>query len=272
MSSLIFNKCFDYSIADSFIDITADKKGNIFCLYQIDKFRYEVKCYSAYAVQSYLIHLENNVNIIRIIGDYFLLINSSSSSNKDNVFILDRGGQLINKFYAGAGIEACQVDRTDGIWIGYSDEGIFEEDAIGQDGILCFNSKGEILFNQYHTYVEKEMVPPIDHCNSITVDKDNIWITYYSNDYILIQMNKEYEISFEMKMDIPPIRCLAVGNKEAILVTMKDILKIYLSTASYEVVQAVNKENNHLNFHYFFTSENRLFGIENNFVYTLELT
>lgn len=106
----------------------------------------------------------------------------------DSIHLLyETDGSEYCKFYAGEGIQDCQVDVNQDIWISYSDEGIFGESPIGANGIVAFDPTGKLIFNNYDQYVERFNVPPIDDCYAMNVIDGDVWLYYYS-EFPLVQM------------------------------------------------------------------------------------
>lgn len=85
-----------------------------------------------------------SVQCMQRIGERWLLIFNYEG---DNAVIYNADGSEYCKFYAGEGIQDCQVDVNEDIWVGYCDEGVFGECPIGVNGIVAFDSKGQLIFD-----------------------------------------------------------------------------------------------------------------------------
>ncbi|MBE7118464.1 hypothetical protein [Bacillus cereus] len=127
------------------------------------------------------------------IGERWLLI---FHYEDDNAVIYNPDGSEYVKFYAGEGIQDCQVDVNEEIWVSYCDEGIFGECPIGANGIVAFDSKGRLIFDSYDQYVERFNVPPIDDCYAMNIIDGDVWLYYYS-EFPLVQMkDKKFHMSW----------------------------------------------------------------------------
>ena len=76
------------------------------------------------------------------IGERWLFI---FNYEDENAVIYNPDGSEYCKFYAGEGIQDCQVDVNEDIWVSYCDEGIFGECPIGANGIVAFDSTGQLI-------------------------------------------------------------------------------------------------------------------------------
>ncbi|MGG0261650.1 hypothetical protein ABEY48_22915 [Bacillus mycoides] len=125
-----------------------------------------------------------SVRCMQRIGERWLLI---FNYEEENAVIYNADGSEYCKFYAGEGIQDCQVDANEDIWVSYCDEGVFGECPIGANGIVAFDSTGHLIFNNYDQYVERFNVPPIDDCYAMNVIDGDVWLYYYS-EFPLVQM------------------------------------------------------------------------------------
>lgn len=151
---------------------------------------------------------------------------------ENNAIIFNNKGKILNKFYVGSGIQDCQVDKYDNIWIGYSDEGIYGDSIIGGNGIVAFDAKGQVVFNDYDNFVCEYDVPPIDECSVMNVTNDGVWLYYYS-EFPLVQiknkkMHKIWE-EIELGVDVN-LGGFAVGEDNVLFVTLDKSLVLYSLT------------------------------------------
>ncbi|MET3195183.1 TetR family transcriptional regulator [Bacillus sp. OAE603] len=126
-----------------------------------------------------------------------IIVDTRDDSNKDNVFILNLDGIVIDSFNCGDGVEDVDVGE-EGIWISYFDEGVFGN-GISTEGLVLFSLNGKIIF-RYHSDLLNR--PPIDDCYAITKGRgSSIWLFPYS-EFPLIQL---YPESREIKTyKVPP--------------------------------------------------------------------
>ncbi|MFP3375897.1 hypothetical protein SB767_05445 [Bacillus sp. SIMBA_069] len=160
------------------------------------------------------------------IGERWLLM---FNYEEDNAVIYNPDGSEYVKFYAGEGIQDCQVDANEDIWVSYCDEGIFGECPIGVNGIVAFDSKGQLIFNHYDQYVERFNVPPIDDCYAMNVIDGDVWLYYYS-EFPLVQMkDKNFHMSWNDINVIKEIRSesFAVAQDKVVFITQDKKLVVY---------------------------------------------
>ncbi|MBJ8005823.1 hypothetical protein BW897_15035 [Bacillus cereus] len=175
--------------AYQFKQMSLDYKQNVMLLVQ-DKQNRPCMIYldkNSENISTFNLNVNINVESVRCIqriGEKWLLI---FNYEDDNAVIYNPDGSEHCKFYAGEGIQDCQVDVNEEIWVSYCDEGVFGESSIGANGIVAFDSTGHLIFNNYDQYVERFNVPPIDDCYAMNVIDGDVWLYYYS-EFPLVQM------------------------------------------------------------------------------------
>ncbi|WP_002149942.1 hypothetical protein [Bacillus cereus] len=175
--------------AYQFKQMSLDYKQNVMLLVQ-DKQNRPCMIYldkNSENISTFNLNVNINVESVRCIqriGEKWLLI---FNYEDDNAVIYNPDGSEHCKFYAGEGIQDCQVDVNEEIWVSYCDEGVFGESSIGANGIVAFDSTGHLFFNNYDQYVERFNVPPIDDCYAMNVIDGDVWLYYYS-EFPLVQM------------------------------------------------------------------------------------
>lgn len=123
-----------------------------------------------------------NFHFIQPVKDKLLLLGArsfyrSDSGGEKNAFIMDRVGEVYNRFCFGDGIADC-IALSDGkIITSYFDEGIFGnydwDDPIGKRGLVVWNEDGEITWQANHDICD---------CYAINTDEaENIWFYFYTD-------------------------------------------------------------------------------------------
>lgn len=160
------------------------------------------------------------------IGERWLFI---FNYEDENAVIYNPDGSEYCKFYAGEGIQDCQVDVNEDIWVSYCDEGVFGECPIGANGIVAFDSTGQLIFDSYDQYVEKYNITYIDDCYAINVLDGDVWLYYYS-EFPLVQMkDKKIHMSWNEINVIKEIRSesFAVAQDKVVFITQDKKLVVY---------------------------------------------
>lgn len=106
----------------------------------------------------------------------FLVAEMGAEENEDNIFIVRTDGTLLHSFFGGESIADIVVGE-EGIWISYSDEGIFG-DGISSEGLVLFDLTGKAQF-KYHTDLPES--DPIDDCYAMSKgEAADVWIFSYT--------------------------------------------------------------------------------------------
>lgn len=115
---------------------------------------------------------------------HWLLISGRSAGPADpNAFVYDASGKLIRTFYAGDGIEDCQVTGDGRIWLSYFDEGVFNSQPLGSQGLVCMDQEGELLYE-----LPLERHGSMADCYALNVaGDDDVWCYYYT-DFPLVRI------------------------------------------------------------------------------------
>lgn len=101
--------------------------------------------------------------------------------------IYDKGGAVCSTLDLGDASEDLQTTPDGLIWVSYFDEGVFGR-GIGREGLVCFNSGGDPVFN-YARFAEESALPMIDDCYAMNVDPTGaVWINYYT-DFPLVRLS-----------------------------------------------------------------------------------
>lgn len=133
------------------------------------------------------LNLKVDFPIVRWVDrETIVIVDSREELNKDNAFILNMNGIIVDSFNCGDGVEDLEVGK-EGIWISYFDEGVFGS-GISTEGLVLFSLEGKVLF-RYHSDLLKG--PSIDDCYAISKGKGStIWLFPYS-EFPLIQLYPE---------------------------------------------------------------------------------
>ncbi|QJX80489.1 hypothetical protein [Priestia megaterium] len=134
----------------------------------------------------------------------FILVNPINDSLEHNAFIVNNEGEVLSSFECGDSVQ--EIFPTDkGIWISYSEEGIYGE-GISTQGLVFFDYSGKPLlkFNKELGYTsdnEDEEDFIIEDCYAMCgAAEGGVWLLPYSN-FNLIQLDKDKKIS--KKIEIP---------------------------------------------------------------------
>lgn len=190
-------------------------------------------------------HIPDHQAIINIqeIGTNDWLI-AYRQEDEDIVCICSGFGKVLTEFSIGEGVEDCQVDINDHIWVSYFDEGIFSEDPRSQAGIVAFDVAGNVVYDRYGKLVVDEIVPPIDDCYALNVTGDEVWLYYYS-DFPVVQLKNHQLENIWKDIDLEPsaVHAFAVGTDHLIFCTTKGPL-LHYSLTNNKLEQCVSTDEN----------------------------
>ena len=109
------------------------------------------------------------------------------SSGASNVSISSKDGQRLRSLHLGDAIEDIQTTRSGHIWASYFDEGVFGDDALGQEGAICFSQDGQPMF-RYNQLAEQQGFPFIADCYAMNVCSDEETWLYLYTDFPLVRI------------------------------------------------------------------------------------
>lgn len=157
-------------------------------------------------VNGHLIYpqLKLDYPLIRWINKHkFILVNPINESSEHNAFIVNNEGEMLSSFECGDCVQ--EIFPTDkGMWISYSEEGIYGE-GISTQGLVFFDYSGKPLFkfNKELGYIsdnEDEDDFIIEDCYAMCgAAEGGVWLLPYSN-FNLIQLDAAKKISKQMEV------------------------------------------------------------------------
>lgn len=125
-----------------------------------------------------------------------------------NAKVFDYQGNLKREFTLGDAIENIQTSKNGDIWVSYYDEGTISPEKIGQHGLVCFDIKGNKLY-------ETNRFGIMD-CYALNVETQNItWIYYYTS-FPLVRIKNKKEVKIYRNVPVKGFNNFAVW-KDSIL-------------------------------------------------------
>ena len=119
-------------------------------------------------------------------GDDWLLVRGRAKGNSDqSAHVYDSAGTLSRSFHAGDGVEDIQTTEDGRTWVSYFDEGVFGDTTLGQAGLVCLDSSGEVTF-RFNDLAARGT--DIADCYALNVCSNReVWLCYYT-DFPLVQL------------------------------------------------------------------------------------
>ena len=136
------------------------------------------------------------------VGDNYLCIVARCAPEEHNAFLFDAQGQLLRSWHVGDGIEDVQISPNGKIWVSYFDEGVFGDTPMGEQGLVCFNLLGELLFEFIKDCpAMPKMCDGMADCYALNVASNrDTWLCYYTN-FSLVHLR---ELTFKEAFPPPP--------------------------------------------------------------------
>lgn len=263
---------FDYKILKFFIDC----ENNIILAAKDSKKSYIIYFNNKNNIKSFYplingIDIDDILFIQPVVRENWVII---CNAEKENAMIINHKGEILNKFFVGEGVQDCQVDKFNNIWISYSEEGIFGEGCIGKTGLVAFDIKGSIVFNNFDTIIEMYDIPPIDDCQAMNVKDDEVWLHYYS-DYPLVNIKSKkfnnYWANVEIGENIVS-NGFAIGKDQVLFGTNKQKLVLYsLSKRCLYNIDPYNDQGEKIQFNCYLGRGSILYLQTRNSIYFVDL-
>ena len=136
------------------------------------------------------------------IGENYLCVAGRCAREEQNAHLFDANGELLRSWHAGDGIEDVQVAPNGQIWVSYFDEGVFSGLPLGAQGLVCFNERGQILF-QFRKDCPQlpEECDGMFDCYALNVASNrDTWLFYYTK-FPLVHLR---DLAFKEFFSPPP--------------------------------------------------------------------
>lgn len=132
---------------------------------------------------------DENFHHVQPLGDAdWLLVRGRADGNTDrNAHVYGSDGRCLHSFHAGDGIEDIQATAEGRIWVSYFDEGVFGDMPLGQAGLACLDSSGQVTF-RFNELASTGAVPYIADCYALNAcSSREAWLCYYT-DFPLVHL------------------------------------------------------------------------------------
>ena len=168
---------------------------------------------------------------IQDIGDSKWLIAYYDEDVANMICIFDNFGKIINEILIGEGVQDCQLDIKNNIWISFSDEGIFSGEELSENGLVALDIEGNVVFNNYEQIVQEKNVPPIDDCYALNVINDEVCLYYYS-EFPVVQLENQVLKNYweNIYLEEQTVQTFALGKEAILFCTNNNSLLLYSLT------------------------------------------
>ncbi|SFS50533.1 hypothetical protein [Marininema halotolerans] len=198
-------------------------------------------------------------------GDRYLLVSAFSEEQEKNAFIYNHRGRLLSSFHVGDAIEDVQA-VGDHFWIGYMEEGVEGDNPLSREGVVCFNTKGKLLFSYLATAI-KQGLPEVRDCYGLNASANGETWIYYFTDHILARVEDFRVRQFwkggpVLSWRSPLVQAggFALWKRRLLFGTpRRHLYRGSLIRRALERVMPVNKEGEEIKFERWWTRDSRLF-------------
>jgi hypothetical protein len=206
-------------------------------------------------------------------ADHYLLCAqhySDEGKNNENGIVVDRGGNVVERFRIGTAVEAMKTTKNGNIWTCYCDEGVFSDDAISRLVVGCFDQHGK------HLYPDK-YISVFDYwCNNINVESDDsVWFSPTMTGLVQVENFAVKTISAEQQAEIG---AFAISGERALwapfqqgLMSVDPFVISNLQTSKNKFFQAVDEEGQVIKHEYYAACGSKMYFVANHDVYVIDL-
>lgn len=110
--------------------------------------------------------------------DRYVLVFFESHEHKVKVFSADGKEQSV--FSLPSGASCSLLDEKQNLWVGLSDEGIYDDENSNGQSMLCFTLDGQLKETHIDQQLSEIYAPVVDDCYALAEKNGLIYMLYYS--------------------------------------------------------------------------------------------
>jgi hypothetical protein len=282
MKKINFHKVceLDFTFNDTELFIpTVGREGDLFILHADEKpvnHMYDHSIIHCTSKENKIYQLPCDKQYVEVqrMGDYWLCLDGYPFNDFDkNMTVYSSKGKELYRFAVGCGVTNWQVDQKDQIWLTYSEVGVFGLLEISQHGLVCLNSKGEVVEAPLDGDIGQGKIPAMIDGTALDVTKDgSVWFNYDSGKgYCLVKL-REGQIEYFTRglMDhIQPIQWITQTNQTLMVGnSQQNIYAINLGESNVmEQIILVDWKGQPVNFDWLGAKGRTIWGVSGNKVY-----
>jgi hypothetical protein len=122
------------------------------------------------------VDLPNTPGIFSIqqpIGENYLVTEHVDHASRNNAHIISPKGEVLKGLNLGHAINKLQVSESLEIWVAYSEEGVYSEDKLSQNGLVCLDIEQNLLYS-----AGDDGIPVSDNNGLNVVSNDEVWFDF----------------------------------------------------------------------------------------------
>lgn len=101
-------------------------------------------------------------------------------SYEPNVKVFSEEGRVKSSFRLPSGVSCCLLDEKQHLWVGLSDEGIYDDENSNGQSVLCFTLDGQLKETHIDQQLSEIYAPVVDDCYALAEKGGLINMLYYS--------------------------------------------------------------------------------------------
>lgn len=94
--------------------------------------------------------------------------------------VFSEGGRVKSAFQLPSGVSCCLLDEKQNLWVGLSDEGIYDDENSNGQSVLCFTLDGQLKETHIDQQLSEIYAPAVDDCYALAEKNGLIYMLYYS--------------------------------------------------------------------------------------------
>lgn len=201
----------------------------------------------------------------------WLLVRARTVDRSDlNAHVYSADGRHLSAFHTGDGVQDVQATKDGNIWVSFFDEGIFGDDEMGQEGVVCLDDCGQINF----ALASLPDVPSIADCYAMNVaSKNEIWLCYYT-DFPLVRIRDKSLHHIWPDMPVAGSSAFAVAKDRVLFAggyqERQSLFLVSLFPVKAQQLQPVNNDSEALTAFSAFGRGSKLYLIQGACVYMID--
>lgn len=101
-------------------------------------------------------------------------------SYEPKVKVFSEEGRVKSAFHLPSGVSCCLLDEKQNLWVGLSDEGIYDDENSNGQSVLCFTLDGQLKETHIDQQLSGIYAPAVDDCYALAEKNGLIYMLYYS--------------------------------------------------------------------------------------------
>ncbi|CAI8846701.1 DNA-binding protein [Bacillus velezensis] len=101
-------------------------------------------------------------------------------SYEPKVKVFSEEGSVESAFHLPSGTSCSLLDEKQNLWIGLSDEGIYDDENSNGQSVLCFTLDGQLKETHIDQQLSEIYAPVVDDCYALAEKNGLIYMLYYS--------------------------------------------------------------------------------------------